>query len=232
MAFPCHRAQKKLNNIRDIVITAIIAGVLAGLALSLVQQLRVVPLVLEVESHKTENRQVNATVHPDNQTQPSPHATVAVWANMLTGTAFALLLAMAYKLRGNISLFEGLLWGLAGVTVFFVVPAIGMPPELANIAAVPLNERQTWWWLAVSCSAVALTLMFLQRRRHMRFLGAVLLFIPFLSGAPEAPHLSQHLSSEMSQRFLYAAAQANGVFWVVLGLVSAAVYRWRMNKTV
>ncbi len=217
-----------MDHFRRIVYSALIAGLLAGVALSLVQRFQVIPLVLEAETYEAVAAQSQAHGQGPyhGHTQSSlVRSSFTVLANTLIGIAFALLLVAAYTLRPPGNMLQGLCWGLGGFVVFFVAPALGMPPELPGMQAAPLAERQAWWRLSVSCAAVALALITLQRRWFVRFLGAAMLFIPFLSGAPEAPTGISNLPAQLPQQFFWATACANLVFWLVLGLATTWLYK-------
>ena len=113
-------------------------------------------------------------------------------ADLLAGIGFALLLAGAValaRLRGYaIDARSGLLWGAAGFAVFALAPAIGLPPELPGMSAAELAARQQWWLLTAAATAAGLGLVIFARPAPLRVLGAVLLVLPHLIGAPAAPH--------------------------------------------
>src|SRR5258706_524177 len=83
-------------------------------------------------------------------------------------TYFALVLAALFAFRtghgvDGIRWHEGLVWGLAGFTVFTLAPGLGLPPQLPGVPAAPLLSRQIWWVLAALAAAGGLSLIFLRR---------------------------------------------------------------------
>jgi len=143
-------------------------------------------------------------------------------ANVLIAIGFALLLAAALALRARVSAGQGLLWGLAGYAVFFVLPGIGLPPELPGTVAAELVDRQGWWLLTVTCSAFGLALLVLQRQWALKLVGAAVLLVPHLVGAPQAEVTSTAAPEALWVSFVWATAAVNGVFWLVLGGLTAA----------
>ena len=146
-----------------------IAGALAGLLVSGLQAIRVIPLILEAETYEvvhesleTAPGKATAPHHPDT---PARHhhgegiAATGVWAleegpertfltvlaNILTATAFALLLTASYALTGDVDWRRGILWGLAGFAVFHLAPSLGLPPEVPGSMAAPMSATVTPW---------------------------------------------------------------------------------------
>ncbi len=141
--------------LKRIVGAAALAGMLSGLLLTALQQLAVAPLIRDAEI-----REAAAVVAPASalaaatadhaHTAWSPRdggerLLAAGFANIVLATGFALLLAAAQGLRGATGWRAGLWWGAAGYAVFFVAPALGLPPELPGAVAAPLRESQLWW---------------------------------------------------------------------------------------
>lgn len=169
-------------------------------------------------------------------------------SNVLTASGFALLVlaamtaALRYQVRSRPraravgpSWWHGPLWGLAGYAAFFVAPSLGMPPEIPGASAAPLEMRQLWWIFTVVFTAVGLgVLVFLTSA--WRWTGAILLLIPHLVGAPhlgagafaDFPAVAAAEMSRRAGRFVWATALANGIFWIVLGLLSG----WALNRFV
>lgn len=186
-------------------------------------------------------------VHPAGAWGPAEGAErigFTVLSNVLTAAGFALVMlaAMAAALGRDaatprkaairLDVRNGLLWGLAGYAIFFVAPALGLPPEIPGAEAAPLESRQVWWMLAVGCTAAGLAgAVFFKSR--WRWAALALLIVPHLIGAPQPdagpfagfPAEAVAEMGELARRFVWATAVANGIFWLVLGSASAWAVR-------
>jgi len=149
-----------MNTFRAIVFSSVIAGLIVGAIVTMIQQFGTVPLILRAEvfekaaeQHRHEAASQGAVA--EHSHVQAEHATEA-WeprdglernaytaaANALTAIGFALLLAAIFALRsgntGNsVSWHEGLTWGLAGFAVFTIAPGLGLPPELPGCQLPP-----------------------------------------------------------------------------------------------
>lgn len=198
---------------RRIVVAAALAGLISGLLLTIVQQVQVNPLIRQAEL-------LEAAAHAG---PPPLLATVA--ANIVLATGFALLLGAALSIRGKTGWRVGLLWGAAGFAVFFVAPALGLPPELPGTESAPLSDREVWWGATVAFSAAGLWLAVLDTRPAWRLLGIALLMVPHLLGAPQPAVPGGTASAEMANDFIRATLVANAVLWLALGGLFGAFYK-------
>ena len=150
---------------KRIVFSACLAGLLAGLVLTAIQQIQVIPIILEAETYETSVPTPEANIHQHEDDAHHHHDSEAwgpedgwqrtlftAFANVLVAIGFALLLAAAFSLRPSFRWQQGLLWGLAGYLVFFVLPSLGLHPEIPGTVSAELSHRQAWWLLTVACS--------------------------------------------------------------------------------
>lgn len=219
------------------VAVAALAGILAGLLLTLIQQVRVVPLILEAEKYE----QGVETVNPANASVEHEHGAwqpengwernlFTAAANIVVALGFALLLGAAVALRGiNPDWRSGLLWGLGGYAVFFVAPALGLPPELPGTEAAALTHRQLWWVTTSLFTAAGLAATVFSARRAVKILGVVLLTVPHLVGAPQPYIHGGAAPAELARAFIVATFVANAVFWLSLGGLFGFLHRRLAN---
>jgi cobalt transporter subunit CbtA len=174
---PVFRAIDMLNlsNLRMIMVSALWSGLWAGLLLTAIQSIQVIPTLLhaEVYEEKAAAAVISNHIPADNADDQAHQHEAEVWqprngwersfftaaANISLGVGFALLLGAASNIRGGIRNWRsGLLWGLAGYAVFFGAPSLGLPPELPGTVAANLKDRQLWWLMAAFDTAIGLWL--------------------------------------------------------------------------
>lgn len=229
-----------LTAFKRIVFAAALAGMLAGLLLTAFQQIQVSQIILKAEVYEdVAAAAAPQAAHGHSSAEHEPHEHEA-WqpengmertlftalANISMAVGFGLLLGAAICLRGEASGWRaGLLWGLAGYMVFFVAPSLGLPPEVPGTEAAPLADRQLWWLITVVMTAGGLSLLLFAQTWPVKILGAVLLGVPHLIGAPQPLAHASTAPIELAHAFIYAAAIANAVFWLALGSLMGFFYK-------
>lgn len=220
-----------------VLLVGILAGLVAGLVLTGIQRLAVVPMIFEAESYE-----IGGHSHGDEAAAGHGEATtgaqVEAWApddglertlftalaNVLAAVGFGLLLSAGFALRGGVNWWKGVLWGLAGFLTFNFAPALGLPPELPGAAAGELGARQFWWILTVICTGGGLALLAFASKLSFKALGAVLLLVPHVIGAPQPEAHGGLAPAELEQAFVLVSLVTNAVFWTVLGLVAGLLF--------
>lgn len=239
---------------RNIVFTAALVGVLAGLVLTVVQQFGVQPLIVKAEvieaAALTPHDHATAGVHDHAATVAKERAAqtehdhhVGEWspadgaerfgwtlvANVVAGMGFALLLVAASELRGGLSSWrDGLMWGLAGFLVFTLAPSIGLPPEAPGAEGAPLMDRQIWWIGTAAATAAGLALLAFARSPLAALAAVALIAAPHVVGAPLPPGPSK-LPHDLEHGFVVAVIVTGFVFWAALGTLAGAL-RPRFGK--
>lgn len=226
---------------KRIISAAALAGMLAGLLLTAVQQIQVSQLILKAETYEdaASTAAVSQSAHAYSSAENMHHEQDA-WqpatgvertlftalANISLGVGFGLLLGATICLRGEAGGWRsGLLWGLAGYMVFFVAPSLGLPPEVPGAEAAPLVDRQLWWLMTVIMTAGGLSFLIFARTGKVKILGAVMLGIPHLIGVPQPQVHASTAPVELVHAFIYATAIANAVFWLAFGGLMGFFYK-------
>ncbi|WJW75708.1 CbtA family protein [Thiohalobacter sp. IOR34] len=218
------------SRFRRLFTAAAFAALSAGLLLTLLQQIEVVPAILEAETYEAAaggaaHDHPAAADHGHGETedgwQPEDGMERLLFtaaANLVIALGFALLLGAAITLRGTDPDWRsGLAWGAAGFVVFYLAPTLGLPPELPGTEAAALRDRQLWWTGAAAATAAGLALLVFGRGWIARAGGAALLALPHLAGAPR-PEVHQALAPEaLIDSFETAALLTNAAFWLALG---------------
>ncbi len=227
---------------RNLVLAALLAGLLAGIALTVAQLMSATPIILAAETYELPE---TGEPHESDSAAHHHHHSEAAWApengaertlytllgNVLVGIGFAsvllsLMTMVQHYRKTKLSVARGLLWGLAGYLVFFVAPGIGLPPEIPGMQAAGLEERQWWWLFAVIFSAAAVAILYLAPIK-LKVLAVVPVALPYLVGAPEFngsefSHPSAEAVAALQQlhhQFVLSSAITNLMFWLVLGLL-------------
>lgn len=227
--------------------TALFAGLLAGLAISVVQEFTTTPIILHAEEY--ENRGTGGA-QPHAQVRTVPHIVLVhttsqpaeetdAWgpadglertffttlANLLTGVGFALILAACFALAGRpVDGRTGVLWGMAGFAVFTLAPALGLPPEVPGTMAAELADRQAWWFLCVAATALGLWLLVFRSGALWAALGIACLAAPHLVGAPHPDRIGGGVPPELAGHFAAASIVTGAIFWSILGWLSGTAW--------
>jgi cobalt transporter subunit CbtA len=220
---------------RNAVLLAAVAGLLAGLALALMQNFATVPLILQAETfegagghdHGLAAEEHEHEAEEDEGWAPAnglPRIFFTTLANVVTAIGFALVLVVASELAGGIADWrQGMMWGLAGFAVFILAPGLGLPPELPAMPAADLAARQVWWIGTVIATAAGLALILLGRTAPLAVVGVGLLVLPHLLGAPQPDSHSSPIPADLHQRFVVLVTVTGLLFWVLLGALVGAL---------
>ncbi|PSJ61797.1 CbtA family protein [Kumtagia ephedrae] len=235
--------------LRNVVLVAAAAGLLASLVMTALQAYSTVPLILKAETFESAGE---ATGHDHGApaaaeatgTEAVPAAAEAhshgeeAWtpadgferfffnflANVLSGIGFALILVAASEFAGGISGWRsGILWGFAGFAVFTLAPGLGLPPELPAMPAADLAARQVWWIGTVLATAAGLALIAFRGTVALSILGVALIVVPHIIGAPQPESHDSPIPADLHHQFVVATTVTNLIFWALLGGLVGAV---------
>jgi cobalt transporter subunit CbtA len=221
---------------------AALAGLAFGGAMTVMQFFATVPLILEAETFENAAPAEAAAADHDHATaqaaaEPHDHGggewapadgfermAFTTAANLVTAIGFGLLLVAVSEFAGGIGGWRpGLLWGIAGFATFTLAPGLGLPPELPAMPAAELGPRQVWWIACMLLTAAGLWLIALGRTLPLALVGAVLLVVPHLIGAPQPASHESPIPESLHHSFVVAVTVTNLVFWLALGLAVALI---------
>jgi len=232
---------------RRIVFSAALAGLVAGVAVTLLHQFGTVALILQAEVYEkaaeaavpaasettaaaaTEADMQAMSEHAGHEWEPADgfeRTAFTLLADIITGVGYALLLVAGFALRGGaVDWRKGLYWGLAGFASFALAPGLGLPPELPGTESAPLLDRQIWWVATALATGAGLALVFLMRRAAWTVVGVLLIALPHIYGAPQPMEYKSLAPESLEQQFVVAALVTSLLFWVALGSLSGFFYR-------
>jgi cobalt transporter subunit CbtA len=206
---------------RRVFLAAILAGLAAGLLVTVLQTAKLSPLIAAAEVYET--AAMPPTAHDDGW---EPAAGIermgfTLLANMLIAIGFGLLLSGGFALRqlfwgAEIDGSQGLLWGLAGFAAFALAPSFGLPPALPGSAEADLLARQSWWIGTALATAAGIALIVFAFRWWPRALGALAILLPHVIGAPRAPP-GGVTPAALAAEFAAASLVIAALFWLALG---------------
>ena len=232
---------------RTIVFAAVISGLGAGIVLTAIQSVKAIPLILQAEIYEEqasasspapragghEHAEGTSAVHGhgDEAEEWAPaegleRSLYTLLANVLIGIGFALLICAAFGLRGAPDWRGGLVVGLLGFAAIHLAPAFGLPPELPGMRGADVGMRHLWGGGTTIATAAGLALIWLNAKVPMKALGAILIVLPHIVGAPH-PHIDgvSALPAELAAAFVSATLVGNLLFWLLLGALSAITFR-------
>ncbi len=200
-----------------------LAGILAGLLLSVLQHYQIQPLILAAERFEAPIAEHTHEWQPEDGWQ---RIGFTMLFNCLSGFGFALVLCVAMYWQGSNGYVRGLLWGAAGYVVFFAAPSLGLPPELPGTDSASLHSRQVWWLFTAMLTAIGLFGLFFSKNRLVKIVCVILLAIPHIIGAPHPDVVHALAPVALQQRFVLMSAVCNGLFWMALGALTG----WLLPK--
>jgi len=219
-----------------IVITALLAGALAGLFVFAAHLVTTSPLIIQAEvyenggSHSHASPETAAEAHHGATNRASEgtfkrHA-LTLLTDILASIGFAFVLTGAVALSGReVDAHKGLIWGLCGFAVFHASASLGLPPELPGMQAANITERQIWWSSTALATTAGLALVFFARAPWFKAVGVGLILLPHIVGAPTHELTASAVPAELAAKFAAASLVVAGLFWLLLGGLTGYFYK-------
>ena len=218
--------------LKNLVYSALFAGLAAGIIVAALTISMLVPLLLEAELYES-----GMLIHFGDVTVPTPDIEVEHdWArNGLTalyactiyiGFAFVMVAAMAFAQEKGVRITtrSGILWGLAGYAAFQLAPAMGIAPELPGMIAAEITQRQIWLVGTIIATMVGIAAVVFGKNWTHWGVGLVILAIPHIIGAPHPEVFGGTVPPELAAEFAGRSLAVGAVGWIALGVLSA--YFW------
>ena len=203
--------------------TAIVAGLLAGLALFLIQRISTVPLIHQAETYE---RAASSESEPDAFADEPMRSLATLVADVLVGIGFGLILNGFLAFTGKRGWLPGLLLGVAGFAAFHAAPAMIVPPAVPGMRVAALLLRQTGWLVAVISTVIGLVVMY-KATGMGKLVGILFLFLPaivFCAVLPIPPAVAESPPLALLDRaFVTRTLAGMLMFWSILGIVSGCL---------
>lgn len=218
---------------KNLLSSAVFAGLIAGLFAALLQFVFVIPLLLEGELYESGARLhfvVDGTAQsdrgaPDLGDEWGRHL-MTVGFNIVTYAGYGLLMVAAMGLARErfgtaITAQNGLIWGICGFVAVQLAPAAGLPPELPGTPAAELAPRQIWWVGTILATALGLAIIAFSGAIWKQAIGLALILMPHLIGAPHLDTYYGVAPPELSAEFATLSMGVAMVGWSLLGYFCA-----------
>ena len=222
---------------KNIFVSAVVCGAIAGVLATVMQMLLVTPLLMEAELFETGQSMHFIT----NGSPESPIKHVDIWEDpyrhlmtlcfnlvTFTGFGFILVAAMAFfQKRGfTLSKAEGIVAGVSGFIVFQLAPSVGLPPELPGTIGVTVGLKQTWWIITILSTTVGILLLFLDKHKVVSGAGIIFIIIPHLIGHPKLETYFGVAPPELAAEFASRALAVSLIAWIILGVISSQFWKY------
>ncbi len=242
-----------------IVTAGLLAGVLAGLFVSVLQHATTVPLILAAEVYENGGAPAAAPHHSfwdggeeaklilaHGEAAAAAGGEANVWApqdgaerigyttltTIGTGVGFALMLLAAMIASGvEITARSAALWGVAGFVATGLATGMGLPPELPGSAAADLDARQIWWIGTALATAGGLFALFRGGAVWTVALGIILLAVPHLIGAPHPDSFASPVPAELAAGFVAKSLAVHAVLWTLTGALAGLIWQRMAART-
>lgn len=225
---------------KNLLLVGLLAGVLSGSLLTLLQVFTVIPVIHQAEQYENQ--------FPASQGEEDAHGHIDdggkdwkpnegwerlgfTWlANVAIGSGFGLIMAGLMSLHRPKTWLQAILFGLAGYYAFFLAPAFLLPPELPGSDSPDLKTRQAIWIFTVVISAIGIALLSFTTKPWLRLLGLIGLVSPFIIFSPQDVHYLAPVPSDLIERFTWLTVLTNAIHWLIIGASSYWLFMISNNK--
>jgi len=217
-----------------LLLAALAAGLIAGMAMTPAQYVKTIPLIMQAEAY--ENGDVGHD-HGDADVAAQPahdhgeddsmlgfgRLGDTILANLVAGAGFALMLAAAALLTGiefpagREAVMRGLLLGAGAWFCVQLAPALSLPPAVPGFPYADLGDRQGWWVMTVFASAFGLWCVAMRPEWLVKALGFAVIVAPHLWGSPVPEDLSSEVPAYIASAYAAASLATTLFFWLLLG---------------
>ncbi len=232
------------------ILSTVVAGLLAGLILAGLQYVRLTPLIEAAEVYETPETQAIAEASkPCVETMPGmkmcsdderpswkpdegwQRTLATTTASLLTGAGYALLL-VGISMVANIPITKqnGMVWGLCGFIAVSLAPAVGLPPQLPGMPAADLHVRQIWWLATILATGAAVYVWVKAKDYWWQIVAVIFATVPHFFAPLNATITEGDVPAVLASEFASSSLAANLVMWLAIGFfVSLALHKYQKD---
>lgn len=215
-----------------LLLAALAAGLIAGMAMTPAQYVKTIPLIMQAEAYENGEAGHAHDVAEGAQAHQHGDSEEQLWfgrfgntvlANLVAGGGFALMLAAVAILTGiefpvgREALMRGLLLGAGAWFAVQLAPSFSLPPAVPGFPYADLGDRQTWWMITVAVSGLGLWLTALRPEMIAKAAGVVLIVAPHIWGVPVPEDITSEVPAYIASAYAAASLATTLFFWLLLG---------------
>jgi cobalt transporter subunit CbtA len=193
-----------------IILSTIIAGLLAGLVLAILQYVRLEGLIVTAETF-------------EHGGEPAiRNLLTRIAPPLLTGAGFAILM-LGVSMLSNIAITKqnGLVWGMCGFIAVSLAPAIGLPPQLPGMPEIDLHTRQIWWLATILVTAFAIYLWVKAKDFRWQIAAVMIAIAPQFFAPHHTANTESNLPASLVAEFVSSSLAANLAMWLAIGFFAS-----------
>ena len=225
------------------ITTVLLSGFIVGLIYTVMQILMITPLIISAEKYELSEVPADFKIEDSegiSKEEIAYHKYSGNWinsilnirnfytsiSNIVTAIAFSMILISVFLMRGKLVNFNsGIIWGVAGFSIFSLAPALGLPPELPGMSAAALESRQIWWIGTVTATAVSIGIFSECKTILPKIAALAIIISPHIIGAPHPFVFESNVPAELSAQFAVMTLFTSAFFWLILGGTTGYFYK-------
>ncbi len=217
-----------------LLLAALAAGLIAGLAMTPAQYVKTIPLIMQAEAYENgeAGHSHGAAEAEASHSHDHGEGEEQLWfgrfgntilANLVAGGGFALMLAAVALLTGiefpagREALMRGLFLGAGAWFAVQLAPSFSLPPAVPGFPYADLGDRQTWWMITVALTGLGLWLIALRPEMIAKAVGVVLIAAPHMWGVPVPEDIYSEVPAYIASAYAAASLATTLFFWLLLG---------------
>jgi len=228
--------------LRNLILSALMVGVISGLCYGLFQQLQVNPLIYAAEAYEVAEPADTAASdghsHDHGESwgpeDGMPRMAFTLGSNITIAFALALIMISLMALHNQksakpkLDALRGAAWGIVAMFCFFVAPAmLGLHPEVPGTKAADLESRQIWWLFCTLASATGIAIVY-YAPKLFKAAGLIIVAAPHLIGAPlptehgfaNTDPIAVQALTELTSQFYMMTAIGMLILFIIMGALS------------